>query len=176
MSNKILVAYASCTGSTVGVAEAIGKTLMEGGTQVDVRAMENISDLSPYAAIVAGSAIRSSLWLPEAMRFVCNHQMALNQKPFAAFLVCMTLAIGNGKYRQRVRSFLDPVRTLVKPVSEGYFAGVLDISKVPMLKDRLLFRLSVTLGVWSQGDHRDWDSIHDWAESLHPLLLPKNNN
>ena len=39
MSNKILVTYASRTGSTVGVAEAIGKTLAESGLQVDVRPM-----------------------------------------------------------------------------------------------------------------------------------------
>jgi len=173
MSHKVLVAYASRTGSTAGVAEVIGKKIQQGGAQVDVRAMETICDLKPYTAVVAGSAIRSSQWLPEAMQFVRDHRMALNQKPFAAFLVCMTLTIGNGKYRQQVRSFLDPVRTLVKPVSEGYFAGVLDISKVPRLKDRLLFRLSVTLGVWSQGDHRDWDAIQAWAESLLPLLQLK---
>ena len=34
MSNKILVTYASRTGSTAGVAEAIGKTLAESGAQV----------------------------------------------------------------------------------------------------------------------------------------------
>ena len=172
MTHRILVAHASRAGSTAGVAEAIGKTIRQGGAQVDVRAIKNIHDLKPYTAVVAGSAIRSNQWLPEAKRFVSNHRESLNVKPFAAFLVCMTLAIRNGKYRQQVRSFLDPVRTLVKPVSEGYFAGVLDIRRVPTLKDRLLFRLSVALGVWSQGDHRDWASIHGWAESLLPLLLP----
>lgn len=173
MENKILVTYASRTGSTVGVAEAIGETLTKGGLQVDVRAMETVHDLNPYAAIVAGSAIHSSRWLPEAMQFLRDHREALRSRPFAAFLVCMTLTIGNGKYRQQVESFLDPVRALVRPVAAGYFAGVLDIRKVPSLKDRLLFRVSVALGVWSQGDHRDWDAIHAWAESLLPLLPPK---
>jgi menaquinone-dependent protoporphyrinogen IX oxidase len=36
MNNKILVTYASRFGSTAGVAESIGKTLAEGGAQVDV--------------------------------------------------------------------------------------------------------------------------------------------
>ncbi|NTU64571.1 MAG: flavodoxin, partial [Chloroflexi bacterium] len=38
-TSKILVTYASCTDSTRGVAEAIGRTLAEGGAQVDVLPM-----------------------------------------------------------------------------------------------------------------------------------------
>ena len=56
MKNKILVTYASRTGWTVGVAEAIGKTLAENGAQVDVFPMHDVKDLSPYDAVVAGSA------------------------------------------------------------------------------------------------------------------------
>ena len=39
MSNKILVTYATGTDSTVGVAEAMGSTLSETGTLVDVLPM-----------------------------------------------------------------------------------------------------------------------------------------
>ena len=172
MNNRILVAYASRTGSTAGVAEAIGKTLAESGAQVEVRPMQDVQDLAPYRAVVAGSAIHGRQWLPEAMQFVQTHQAALAQKPFAAFLVCMTLAMPNAdKYRQAVADWLEPVRALVKPVSEGLFAGALDISKVPSFGDRLKFRLSVVFGVWSEGDHRDWNAIRAWAESIRPLLL-----
>lgn len=92
MSNKILVTYASWIGSTASVAEAIGQTLMDNGAQVEVRRMEDVTDLTPYDAVVAGSAIRGKQWLPEAMQFMQAHQAALRQKPFTAFLVCMTLA------------------------------------------------------------------------------------
>ena len=52
----------------------------------------------------------------------------------------------------------------------GLFAGMLDVKKVPSLGDRLKFRMSVAMGVWSEGDHRDWEAIRNWAESLRSLL------
>jgi menaquinone-dependent protoporphyrinogen oxidase len=167
MNNKILVTYATRTGSTAGVAEAIAKTLREHGAQVDVVPMQEIANIANYQAVVAGSAIQNRQWLPEAVQFVRTHQAELNQKPFAMFAVCMTLAMKNGeKYRPQVLDWLAPVRRMVHPVSEGIFAGVLDIGKIPSFGDRLKFRLSVLFGVWSEGDHRDWDAIHDWADSL----------
>ena len=73
-------------------------------------------------------------------------------------------------YRPFVAEFLAPVRGLVRPVSEGLFAGVLDLRQVPSARDRLLFRLSVLFGAWSEGDHRDWKAIEAWAAGLGPLL------
>src|SRR5512137_2558774 len=138
MSNTILVTYASRLGATAGVAEAIGKTLVENGAQVEVRRMEDVTDLTPYGAVVAGSATRDRQWLPEAMEFMRAHQAALRQKPVAVFLVCMTLAMKDGeKYRPQVAMWLDPVRAFVKPVSTGLFAGVLDIRKISSFSDRL---------------------------------------
>ena len=171
IGTNILVAYASRNGSTAGVAEAIGKTLAASGAQVDVLPMQAVKDLAPYRAVVAGSAIQAAQWLPEAMQFVQSHRAELSRKPFAAFLVCMTLAMQNANYRQQVAAWLEPVRALVQPVSEGLFAGALDTHKIKSFGDRLKFRLSVLMGVWSEGDHRDWSAIHAWAEGLRPLLL-----
>ena len=171
MTNKILVTYTTCTGSTVGVAEAIGKSVAKGGALVDVLPMQAVKELAPYQAVVAGSAIHNQRWLPEAMQFIQVHQTELRGKPFAAFLVCMTLAMRNGeKYRPFVAEFMAPVRALVQPVSQGLFAGALDIRKVPSASDRFKFRLSVLFGVWKEGDHRDWEAIRSWAESLRPHL------
>jgi len=172
MNNRILVTYASRAGSTAGVAEAIGQTLVEKGMQVDVLPMTEVKDLSPYQAVIAGSAIRGQKWLPEAMQFVNDHRSELSHKPFAAFMVCITLSMTNaGQYLEGLKSWMSPLCDLVRPVSEGYFAGALDFSKLPFSLNVLAMRLVVLIGIWKQGDHRDWSAIQAWAESLPSRLL-----
>lgn len=171
MLDTILVTYASRNESTAGVASAIGQTLAETGLQVDVRPVQEVSDLSPYQAVVIGSAIQGGQWLPEAMQFVQRNQAALRQKRCATFLVCMTLAMPKGEqYRAHVATWLEPVRALITPVSEGLFAGSLNIGKISGFRNRIQFRLSVLFGVWREGDHRDWEAIRAWATDLRALL------
>ncbi len=118
---------------------------------------------------MAGSPIQDKKWLPESIQFVEKNQAELSRKPFAAFLVCLTLAMRNGEsYRPFVVEFLTPVRALVKPVSEGQFAGRFDFAKISNWRVRLMFRLSALFGVWQEGDHRDWNAIRAWAKDMFP--------
>jgi menaquinone-dependent protoporphyrinogen oxidase len=172
MSKKILVAYASQAGSTAGVADMIGKTLSEKGAQVDVRPVSQVTDLSSYDAVVLGSAIHGQKWLPEAMEFLRAHRAELARKPFASFMVCITLSMANsGQYLDGLKSWMSPVRELVRPVGEGYFSGALDFSKLPFSFNVLAMRLVVLSGMWKEGDHRNWDAIRGWAQDLSPRLI-----
>ena len=120
---------------------------------------------------MAGSAIRNQVWLPEAMQFLRENRVVLSRKPFAAFMVCITLAMRGGEnYRAGVDGWMDPVRSVVKPVSVGLFAGALDLDKLSMA-ERLRMGTAVALHVFPSGDHRDWSSIHNWAAGLKPQLV-----
>jgi menaquinone-dependent protoporphyrinogen IX oxidase len=143
MTDEILVTYATMTGSTRGVAEAIGKTT-ELGVNIDIIPMKDANDISDYKAVIAGSAIQACKWLPEAMDFIRTNEQALNQKPFSAFFVCMTLAMTRRKNYSEVDSgWLTPVRDNVSPLCEGLFTGILDIKLKPSFNDRLKFRISM---------------------------------
>ena len=178
MTNRILVTYASRASSTKGVAEAIGRTLEDRGLVVDVHPMQDVHGLAEYQAVVAGSAIRYDKWLPEAIQFVEQHQQELVKKPFAAFVVCLAMATQNKRRQQQAietaSSYLKPVRTLVPTVSEGLFAGVLDLSKLPV-GYRILFRAVMLTGFFKEGDFRDWDAIQQWAHGLSTELVVTDN-
>ena len=70
MSKRILVAYASGSGSTREVAAAIGEAVAEEGAPVDVYAVQDVTSVADYSALVVGSSIRGGRWLPEAVDFV----------------------------------------------------------------------------------------------------------
>ena len=166
MNAKILVTYASRNGSTAGVAEAIGKTLAQCGTQVDVLPMNAVKDLATYQAVVAGSAIQAGQWLPEAQKFVQTYRAGLNQRPTAIFTV-HGLNLGDDETsRAQRQTYLTQVRNFVHARTEGFFAGTVDLSKLKF------FERALAKAVKAAGASRlDLDAVRRWTEDAYGQLL-----
>jgi len=64
--NKILVTFATESGSTREVAEEIGKTLRHNGTLVEVHPIRETRNLSAYDAVVVGGPMIMG-WHREAL-------------------------------------------------------------------------------------------------------------
>jgi menaquinone-dependent protoporphyrinogen oxidase len=168
MKNRILIAYGSRCGSTGGVAEAIGQVLSAAEAAVDVRLVKDVNDLSPYQAVIVGSAIRMGKWLPEAVEFVKTHQDTLSRVAVAYFAACMTVKDDTAENRQKAMGYLDPVRKQfpqVKPVDIGLFAGAVDYGKLSFAYS-LILRVKGT----PEGDFRNWEAIRTWAAGVNPAL------
>jgi menaquinone-dependent protoporphyrinogen oxidase len=164
-SKKILVAYASKRGSTGEVASAIGKTLAQTGARADVLPLKKVSNLSDYQAVFIGSAIRIASWLPEAADFVSENRTILQRVPTAYFTVCATMIEDTPASRARAAGFIEPVRTVLAPAAEGYFAGKVDPDSLSFLENIMLKSKGVP-----QGDFRDWDKITGWAQSIYAQI------
>jgi menaquinone-dependent protoporphyrinogen oxidase len=191
MGKRILVAYTTNAGSTAEVAEAIAKTLSQGGAQVDVRRIKEVADVNPYDAVIVGGPMMMG-WHKEAVNFLGKHQQVMSQKPVACFLTALRLTktgetsmgtasiyldpalakapknknkLSFAEKMDTVASYLNPVlkkAPLVKPVNFGFFAGKLDYSKLNIFQ-RLFVKLFIRA---KAGDFRNWEAIRQWAGSL----------
>jgi len=161
VSKRVLVGYATRTGSTVGVAQAIGETLGKRGFAVDVKPLKERPSLEGYDACVVGSAINGGQWLPEALAFVQSNRAALGTVPTALFCVHIMNAGDDPKARRKRAAYLDKVRELVKPSDEGFFLGKGPTAGDTSLIARWAFR---AFGGAGEGDCRDWERIRGWAE------------
>ena len=165
MSKKILIAYASKCGSTGEVAIAIGKTIAQTGVRVNVLPLKKVTNLSDYQAVYVGSCIRMAKWLPEAVDFVRENRAILQRLPTAYFTVCMTMAKDTSANRIKAAGFVEPVRAVLTPAAEGYFAGKVDPNELSFIENISLQAKSVP-----QGDFRDWNKITNWAQSTYAQI------
>jgi menaquinone-dependent protoporphyrinogen oxidase len=163
MSKRVLVGYSTDTGTTPGVAEAIGETLAGRGFEVDVVQLKDAPSLAGYDAAVLGSAINGGRWLPEAAGYVEAHAPELAELPCAVFCV-HAMNSGEGEKKRRKReAYLDPVRSSIAPMAEGFFAGKGPTEADTSAFTRWMFR---AFGGDVEGDGRDWDAIRGWADQL----------
>lgn len=166
MNQKILITYATRTGSTAEIAGEIAKTLAARGESVDVLPVERVTGLSQYAAVVVGSAVRFGQWLPEAQKFVEAQSSALNRLPTAFFTV-HGLNLGDDEAsRTQRQAYLAPVRKLVQARSEAFFGGLIDLSKLKFF-ERVLAKAVKGAGA----GRLDLDAVRRWTETAHAQLL-----
>ncbi len=160
-NRRILLAYATRCGSTREVAQAVLQDLKARGYAVDLCAADKAPSLAPYQAVVLGSAVRFGRWLPEAVDFVRGHQAELKRVPTFFFAVHLMNTGADETSRKARLAYLDPVRALVRPRAEAYFAGKMDVASLTF-GARMMARMMKA----RNEDRRDWPAIHVWAKTL----------
>lgn len=160
---RILIAYATRTGSTQGVAEAIASVFCDAGDRVDVLDAEDIRRVGDYDGAIIGSGIRIRRWLTEARELVRENEETLARMPVAYFAVSLTLAhkrADGGEVAEAESYAHQPERIApsVHPVATAAFAGALFLDRLS-LSERAL---TAAFGV-PAGDYRDFDAIRAWA-------------
>lgn len=165
MTDRILVTYATRTGSTAEVADAIARRLCEAGLSAETRPVTEVTSLEGYSGAVLGSAVRYASWLPEMTDFVSANRDALSAMPVAFFTMHM-LALGDDPAAVAERAkYTAKARDLITPTDEIFFEGMIDPARLSFL-DRLAVRLVKS----PVGDRRDWEKIAAWTDRLVPLL------
>jgi menaquinone-dependent protoporphyrinogen oxidase len=178
---KALIAYGTRYGATAGTSEEIGKILREKGFDVKIVNVkeEKIKDISEYDLIVVASGMRMGKWVSEAEDFLKKFQKEFEQKKLALFVSTMkTVAEREGKTEEVAESRKVALEDKVakyglKPITLGFFGGVMDYNKMGFLMRKTMGWIKPQLekdgfketapGVY---DLRDWDEIRNWATEL----------
>jgi menaquinone-dependent protoporphyrinogen oxidase len=156
---RLLIAYASGTGTTAEVAAEIGKTLETRGFAVDVRPVTENPPVAGYDAVLIGSAIRGGKWLPAGLEFVRANRAALQKLPVALFVVHFFFR-GESENNRKMRAmYMQEARLLLPNAQEAFFAGRFDRRTVAV-GSPLLSKFTPTV------DRRDWKKIRAWAERV----------
>jgi len=164
LTKKILLAYATVSGSTAEVAQAIADEMGNTGPQVDVSPVEDVKDITGYDAVVVGTAVRMFHILPKTRRFLRRHRKGLNNVPVAYFLVCLTMGEETPENIQKATDYAKPLIKIKAPVSLGLFGGCVDHEKLTDIFGKSMKSVP-------EQDHRDWEKIRAWAGETLPKLL-----
>jgi menaquinone-dependent protoporphyrinogen oxidase len=175
---RVLVAYASRTGFTKGIAEFIGEKLRGRGMQVDIQTVESVKGLGDYDAFVIGSAVYNFHWLKEARSFVSNNRALLSTRPVWLFSsgpvgTKTTDAQGRGFRDVSGPKEIDELQEAAKPRGHHVFFGGLDgtrLTGVMGFMYRMARRSQAARESMPEGDFRDWKEIESWANGIADAL------
>ena len=175
MNEKILVAYATSSGSTQEIAESVAATLREAGFAVDVQPARKVRSLQGYCAVVLGAPLYMFHWHADARNFLARQRKAIQSGLPLAIFAGGPMDKGDEKEWQGVREQMD--KELAKfpwltPLSLQLVGGKFDPANL-----RFPYTLIPALKAMPAKDLRDWDAIRAWARSLPAVfsLAPAGN-
>jgi len=159
---RALVVYATKSGCTAGVAEAVGAGLAEPGYTVDVRPAADAPDPSGYDLVLVGSGVRVGQWHEAARKWVASNAAALKETRVALFTVCLRITDGE-EARAEATAFTDTViaEAGLDPEAVGVFPGWNEPKKFSLV-ERLVMRAMKA----PEGDFREPETAARWAREL----------
>jgi menaquinone-dependent protoporphyrinogen IX oxidase len=156
--SKILVTYATMSGSTAGAALAIGEELLHLGKEVDILPLEKVIDPAEYGALISTGEKEVndvSLCVDGNLAKAPQNSHRPNLKERYSNI---------RRYAAPILKAAQPAR----PVSLAFFGGSLDYQRLKI--PALLFVMVVIRA--QAGDRRNWQAIRSWAQSLPALFSP----
>lgn len=161
MMARVLVVYATKSGSAEGVARSIGDGLAEDGHAVVVSSADDSPDPAGFDAVFVGSGVRVGTWHASARRWLAAHAAVLQTVPVALFTVCLTMATDPDKAAE-VRAYTDTLiaESSLIPVEIGVFAGMNDPARFSLAERLVMKAMKAPVG-----DFRDPDAAASWARA-----------
>jgi menaquinone-dependent protoporphyrinogen oxidase len=167
MNTQVLVAYATKYGATAEIAEKIGQVLRQAGLRTDVLPTDRVSDLTPYNAVILGSAVYIGQWRKKAATFLKANEKALAERQVWLF---SSGPMGEGEPVELTQGWrfpkaLQPIADRIRPHDIAVFHGAVDVGKLNFIEKWMLKNVKAPVG-----DFRDWEAITSWATAIADVL------
>ena len=164
---KVLVTYATKHGATAEIAQKIGEILTKEGLETDVLPVKQVRDLTPYTAVILGSAVYVGRWRKEAVKFLEANEQALAERDVWLFSSGPT---GEGDPAQLLQGWQFPegqqeIADRIQPHEIVVFHGELDVKDLNFIEKRMIKMVQAPTG-----DFRDWEGIIAWATAVAETL------
>jgi len=167
MDSQALVAYATKYDATAEIAEKIGEVLRQAGLPTDVLPVDDVGDLTPYQAVVLGSAVYIGKWRKEAVKFLKGNERMLAERPVWLF---SSGPAGEGDPVELLDGWRFPeeqqdIADRIQPRDIAVFHGMLDVRKLNPVEKWMIKNVKSPVG-----DFRDWEAITAWATAIADAL------
>jgi menaquinone-dependent protoporphyrinogen oxidase len=167
MDIQVLVAYATKHGATAEIAEMIGQVLRQAGLATDVLPADRVGDVTPYKAVVLGSAVYIGRWQKQAAKFLKANEKALAERPVWLFSSGPSgegdpVELTNG---WRFPKALQPLADRIRPRDIVLFHGHVNVDKLNFIERSMIKNVKAPVG-----DFRDWETITSWATAIADVL------
>jgi menaquinone-dependent protoporphyrinogen oxidase len=160
MEPVVLVTYATRSGSTKEVAQAIAEMLRQEGLVVTVQSVREVKSLEQYGAVLLGAALYMGRLHKHARQFLSSHLEGLMKMPVAMFVL--------GPVEKTEKDWMAAREQLEKelanypwlsPVAKQIVGGKFDPSKMGFPFNLILKKMQVK-------DALDWPAIRALAHDL----------
>ena len=173
MAISVLVAYATRSGSTTEVAQAIGAALEEAGVTAEVLPVSEVESISGMAAVILGAPLYIGSFPKDFHQFVRRHRGILGPlRPW-----CFVL----GPTRRETKDF-DAARKQamkqlgrypwLRPAGVQVFGGKWNMNSLPFPFSLIRRLPGNPLAKIPSEDIRDWAAIKDWAKGIARQIKP----
>ena len=172
---RVLVAFASRSGSTAEIADRIAERIRASGIDTDCISVTDHPLISAYDAFVIGSSVYVGRWEKDARAFIDAHAETLASHPTWLFSsgplgTEPTLENGEDKLSGAVEAGeVERLTAAVHPRGHVVFFGAFHADRAAF-GIRMFRLLPAARKLLEEGDFRDWAAIERWGDEIAAVL------